>query len=122
MDAPHAALARAVELADGQLALAKKIGTTQSNVWTWLHKSKRGAPAGYVLPIERATGVSRHELRPDIYPPEEAGARPAVAAEEPPQHEAADVSSGPLSHEVPLALRRPDNTGLQPGATGSQSR
>lgn len=78
MDAPHAALARAVEVAEGQLALAKKIGTTQSNVWTWLHKSKRGTPAGYVLAIEKATGVSRHELRPDIYPLDDVSLRAAV--------------------------------------------
>ena len=47
--------------------LAKAIGTTQSNVWTWLNKSKRGAPAEWALQIETATKVPRHELRPDIF-------------------------------------------------------
>lgn len=65
----HEALSRATEKAGGQLALAKAIGTTQSNVWTWLKKSKRGTPAEWVLAIEAATGIPRHELRPDLYPP-----------------------------------------------------
>lgn len=63
-------LERAVQLAGGQLALAKKIGTTQSRVWNWLNRDSR-IPAEFVIPIERATGVSRHELRPDIYPMED---------------------------------------------------
>lgn len=62
------ALKRACELAGSQERLAKRIGTTQSQVWYWLAKSKRGVPAEFVLPIERETGVSRSELRPDLYP------------------------------------------------------
>lgn len=61
------ALAEAVEAAGGQLALATKIGTSQSNVWEWLRRSKRGVPAEWVLAVEGASGVSRHALRPDIY-------------------------------------------------------
>lgn len=34
----------------------------------------RRAPSGRVLAIEAATGVSRHDLRPDIYPREHAQA------------------------------------------------
>lgn len=71
----NAPLDRACNLAGGQKALADKIGTSQSQVWYWLAKSKKGAAAEYVLQIEQATGVPRHELRPDIYPaPENAGA------------------------------------------------
>ena len=62
------ALRRACKLAGGQKPLADKIGTTQSQVWYWLERSKKGVPAEFVLPIERATGVSRHEMRPDLYP------------------------------------------------------
>jgi DNA-binding transcriptional regulator YdaS (Cro superfamily) len=64
------ALQRAVDVAGGQKALADRIGTTQSMVWYWLFKSKRGVSGEYVIPIERATDgkVSRHELRPDLYP------------------------------------------------------
>lgn len=62
------ALKRACELAGGQKPLADRIGTTQSQVWYWLARSKRGVPAEFVLPIERETGVSRSELRPDLWP------------------------------------------------------
>jgi DNA-binding transcriptional regulator YdaS (Cro superfamily) len=62
------ALKRACEAAGGQKPLADRIGTTQSQVWYWLERSKRGVPAEFVLPIERETGVSRSELRPDLWP------------------------------------------------------
>ena len=62
------ALKRACEVAGGQKPLATRIGTTQSQVWYWLTRSKKGVPAEFVLPIERETGVSRSELRPDLYP------------------------------------------------------
>jgi len=62
------ALEKAVEVAGGQKPLATLIGTTQSQVWYWLSRSKKGVSAQFVLSIEAATGVPRHELRPDIYP------------------------------------------------------
>jgi TorA maturation chaperone TorD len=63
------ALATAVEIVGGQAKLARILGVTQPNVWHWLHKSER-VPGEYVLKIEEATAgkVSRHELRPDLYP------------------------------------------------------
>ena len=64
------ALRRACEVAGGQKPLADLIKTTQSQVWYWLERSKNGVSAEFVIPIERATGVPRSELRPDIYPPE----------------------------------------------------
>lgn len=69
------ALKRACEIAGGQKPLAERIGTTQSQVWYWLTRSKRGVPAEFVLPIERETGVSRNDLRPDLYPLEPQGIR-----------------------------------------------
>lgn len=57
-------------VAGGQKPLADRIGTTQSQVWYWLTRSKRGVPAEFVLPIEQATGVPRSELRPDLWPAE----------------------------------------------------
>jgi len=62
------ALRRAAGKYKTQIAFAEAIGTSQQNVSNWLKKGKRVA-AEWVLPIERATGVPRHELRPDIYPP-----------------------------------------------------
>ena len=63
------ALAAAVDIVGGQAKLARLLGVTQPNVWHWLHKSER-VPGEYVLKIEEATGgkVSRHDLRPDLYP------------------------------------------------------
>lgn len=69
------ALKRACEKVGGQKPLADRIGTSQSQVWYWLTHSKKGVPAEYCGPIEKETGVPRHELRPDIYPtPEREGA------------------------------------------------
>lgn len=69
MTANQRAFARAVAAAKGQLPLARAIGTSQSNVWEWLNRSKRGVPAEWVLRVEAATQVPRHLLRPDLYPP-----------------------------------------------------
>jgi DNA-binding transcriptional regulator YdaS (Cro superfamily) len=61
-------LKRAIETAGGQNRLAKLINVTQSQVWYWLMRSKKGVPAERVIDIERETGVPRSELRPDLYP------------------------------------------------------
>jgi DNA-binding transcriptional regulator YdaS (Cro superfamily) len=65
------ALIRACKIAGGQKPLADRIGTTQGQVWYWLEKAKKGVAAEFVLTIERETGVSRSELRPDLYPLED---------------------------------------------------
>jgi DNA-binding transcriptional regulator YdaS (Cro superfamily) len=64
------ALRAACATAGGQKSLAARIGTTQSMVWYWLARAKRGVPGEFVLAIEAATGISRHRLRPDIFPRE----------------------------------------------------
>ena len=61
------ALAEAIESAGSQKALGRICGRSQPNVWFWLHRARR-IPAEHVLTVEAATGVSRHLLRPDIYP------------------------------------------------------
>ncbi|MCA3264792.1 MAG: molecular chaperone TorD family protein [Azospirillum sp.] len=65
-DASLQALERAVELAGGQSALARAIGKSQSHIWHWLKVAKR-VPAEAAVAIEKATGVPRRELRPDLY-------------------------------------------------------
>lgn len=64
------ALALAITKAGGQAALARALGgkTSTAHISYWLHHSK--LPAERVLDVERITGVSRHDLRPDIYPRE----------------------------------------------------
>jgi len=81
---PFEALERAVKTAGGQSALARICEVSQPTVWKWLQSTKR-LPAEHVLTVEAATGVSRHALRPDIYPVEQrrgrkrAGPRSAAA-------------------------------------------
>ncbi len=44
--------------------LAKKIGLSKAAVYAW---RKNGIPVERVIQIEKITGVSRHNLRPDIF-------------------------------------------------------
>lgn len=91
---PQAAFKLAVQrIESGQSGLAKIVGKTQSAV------SKRlaaGLPlwAEAVLPVEAATGVSRHDLRPDLYPREDAPAQPEAAVASP-------AASGPADDRAP---------------------
>jgi DNA-binding transcriptional regulator YdaS (Cro superfamily) len=56
-------LDRAVEKAGGQAKFARLIGVTAQAVSQWDE-----VPPLRVLEVERVSGVSRHELRPDLYP------------------------------------------------------
>lgn len=49
--------------------LATSFGVNKTTVLRW---EERRVPAERVLDVERVTGVSRHELRPDLYPNSEA--------------------------------------------------
>ena len=62
------ALARAVRAAGSQSAFGRLIGKRQSHVFYWLNEAKQ-LPAEHVLTVERETGISRHDLRPDVYGP-----------------------------------------------------
>ncbi len=64
---PFEALQLAVKTAGSQSAMARICGVGQPAVWKWLQSSKR-LPPEYVLRVEAETGVSKHLLRPDIYP------------------------------------------------------
>lgn len=56
---------RAISKVGSGVQLAKILGVTPMAVSYW---KIRGIPARHVLAIEAATEVSRHELRPDLYP------------------------------------------------------
>lgn len=66
------ALEKAKKLAGGAAALARLLNEialkpiTPQAVTQW-----DAVPPARVLEVERVTGVSRHELRPDFYPPPE---------------------------------------------------
>lgn len=82
---PAEALKEAVRIAGSQSALARTLGVSQHAVWNWLDKGL-SLPGEHVLQVEAATGVSRHDLRPDLYPrdesaPDESGHDPADAAD-----------------------------------------
>jgi DNA-binding transcriptional regulator YdaS (Cro superfamily) len=63
---PFEALTAALDKAGSQSALARLCGCSQPAVWK-MFQAKR-LSVGYVLAVEAATGISRHDLRPDIYP------------------------------------------------------
>lgn len=57
----------AIQSAGGIKALARQLGVRYQAIQQWM---KRGRPpAERCLAIEKATGVSRHDLRPDVYGP-----------------------------------------------------
>lgn len=62
----------AVENAGGAIALAKSLRMTPEGVRLWV--KNRRVPAKRVLKVEAITGVSRHDLNPDVY-----GPRPELA-------------------------------------------
>lgn len=70
-------LKKAIDTCGTQAELGRRIGKTQAHISLWLNRDKR-VPADLVLKIEQVTGVPRHELRPDLYPPEEYQALAAV--------------------------------------------
>jgi DNA-binding transcriptional regulator YdaS (Cro superfamily) len=59
------ALEEAVKRAGGVRALARALGITHQALMTW-----DKTPSLRVLKVEALTGVSRHRLRPDLYPRE----------------------------------------------------
>lgn len=65
---------KACEVVGSQAQLARLVGVRPQSVVKWRRSGR--APAERVLDIESATGgvVTRHILRPDLYPDPEAGA------------------------------------------------
>lgn len=73
MDTGFEALKRAVQKFGSHTAAAKAIGVSQQAVTRKL-KFGGDVPAKWCVPIERATQgeITRHDLRPDLYPADEA--------------------------------------------------
>ena len=63
------AVKKAIELAGGQTALARLVGTRQSSVFNWLNRGQE-MPADQVLTVAWALDfeITPHEMRPDLYP------------------------------------------------------
>lgn len=62
------AITRAVEAMGGQIPLAQRLGVNHSLISQWV-TGRLNVAARHVLTIEEATGVSRHELRSDVFGP-----------------------------------------------------
>jgi DNA-binding transcriptional regulator YdaS (Cro superfamily) len=63
---PDKALLEAIERAGGIRPLGRLLGIAHQSIPKW-----KRTPPERVLELERLTGVSRHRLRPDLYPVEE---------------------------------------------------
>lgn len=55
----------AIQKAGGGATLASALNLTRQAIYQW-----RLVPSQHVLEVERISGVSRHDLRPDLYPRE----------------------------------------------------
>ena len=76
--------------AGGVTKVASLLGSPLGTVSAWATRNR--IPAERVLDVERATGIPRHELRPDLYPagsPAGDGAGGAGSASPPAAGEAA---------------------------------
>jgi DNA-binding transcriptional regulator YdaS (Cro superfamily) len=58
-------LREAIAVAGGTAALAEHIGIQAPSIYSWTR-----VPPNRVLAVEAVTGISRHRLRPDLYPPD----------------------------------------------------
>jgi DNA-binding transcriptional regulator YdaS (Cro superfamily) len=57
---------KAVEAAGGKGFLAKRFEISRQSIEKWIRQER--IPVERVLAIEEMSGISRYELRPDIYP------------------------------------------------------
>lgn len=65
----YEALCLCLARAKTQEQMAADLRVSQPTISNWVCRSKQ-MPAEHVLTAERLYGVSRHDLRPDIYPRE----------------------------------------------------
>lgn len=77
---PREALTRAIDLLDGQAAVARETEVTPGAVWQWLQNGLPVSPQNRVLQLEALCierlglervielELTRHHFRPDIYP------------------------------------------------------
>jgi DNA-binding transcriptional regulator YdaS (Cro superfamily) len=105
--APALAFREAVAVVGSQPKTAALLKVSQEAISKRIRK-KQPAAAEWVLTLERESGVSRHALRPDIYPLDESGSHPLPS----------DVRSVPLIGRVGACERPPKLQG--PARSGTQ--
>ncbi|PXW42040.1 YdaS antitoxin of YdaST toxin-antitoxin system [Klebsiella oxytoca] len=62
------ALEKAIHIAGDATKLAEKLDVSSMTVSHWKKRHSGVVPQKRVFPIFNATGVTPHELRPDLYP------------------------------------------------------
>ncbi|HBE9077613.1 transcriptional regulator [Serratia fonticola] len=62
------ALLRAIKAVGTTKKFAERLGISQQSVGKWKNKRKGIIPQGRVLEVFAVSGVTPHELRPDLYP------------------------------------------------------
>ena len=62
------ALDKAIQAAGTARNMALALGVSSMSVSHWKNRDNGIVPPNYVLPIVRMTGVTPHELRPDLDP------------------------------------------------------
>lgn len=67
MEATPSPISEAIAAAGGVTRLAERLGLAHPSVLRWQRSGK--VPAERVAAVEAATGVPRHRLRPDLFPP-----------------------------------------------------
>jgi len=65
----YEALIACRDKAGSDTQMGRDLGITQPTMWRIINQTKQ-LPDVHVLPAERLYGVSRHDLRPDLYPRE----------------------------------------------------
>lgn len=66
------AIRKAIDLVGGPTSMARALGVKQATVSNWLLSYRGQVSSRYAIAVEIATGgeVTRHQLRPDLYPEE----------------------------------------------------
>ncbi|WP_419776106.1 transcriptional regulator [Mixta mediterraneensis] len=62
------ALQRAIDSAGSLRVFAAQLEISEQSVCRWKNKYKGNVPSGRVLKVYEISGVTPHELRPDLYP------------------------------------------------------
>ncbi len=76
------ALNKAKESAGGSVALAAALSAAGPKLTSQAVSQWKRVPAERVIEVERLTGVSRHEMRPDVFGPAAASTASESAASE----------------------------------------
>ncbi len=62
------ALDKVIKKLNNASCLAKALNVSPMTVSHWRHRDNGRVPEGYLIKIFNLTGITPHELRPDIHP------------------------------------------------------